>query len=132
MSLSSAENKNNWPMRAVIALAVMIGFGYSITGQFVGWDDQDLIVGNAKLNPPTLHGFAEICAGRITRCTYRWSIRRGGGCAFWNTPGCVSRRESDHASAQRARVVLEILLLLFRVRWAGVARGDCCGSPVPN
>ena len=48
-----------WPMRFVLAAAVLVAFGFSINAQFVGWDDQDLIVKNPNFNPPAVHGLVE-------------------------------------------------------------------------
>ena len=108
-------------MRAVIALAVMIGFGYSITGQFVGWDDQDLIVGNAKLNPPTLHGFAEIWRGPDHQMYIPVVYSAWWGLAHFGMRPAVFHAANLIMHLLSAWVVLEILLLLFRVRWAACA-----------
>src|SRR5207237_6388331 len=59
MSDSAVARKSVWSLRALIAAVVLIAFGYSVTGQFVEWDDQDLIISNPNFNPPTLHSLAE-------------------------------------------------------------------------
>src|SRR3954471_22673607 len=56
--IASIDRGSCWPMRGVIAVAVLIAFGISVGHGFVGWDDQDLITGNRNVNPPTLAGLA--------------------------------------------------------------------------
>lgn len=48
------ERRPHWPWYLLIAAAVLLVFGQTITFDFSSWDDQMLVTGNPYVNPPSL------------------------------------------------------------------------------
>src|SRR3954471_6534819 len=121
MSQLAVARKSAWPMRALIAASVVIAFGYSVTGQFVGWDDQELIVGNPNFNPPTMHGLLEHWRRADHQMYIPVVYSAWWGLAHFGMNPLAFHVANVVVHLLSAWVVFEILLLLVESRWAACA-----------
>ena len=53
------RGRRPWLAAAVLVLAVLIVFGQTRRFQFLTWDDQQHVLANPLVNPPTWHGIYE-------------------------------------------------------------------------
>jgi tetratricopeptide (TPR) repeat protein len=123
MQQGAEARKQVWLIQALIAAVVIAAFGYSIAGQFVGWDDNDLIVNNRRVNPPTVTGFAELWRGPDHEMyipviyTVWWSLSH-----IPAAPNPVIFHATNvllHLLS--ACIVFQILRMLLNSRWAACA-----------
>src|SRR5690349_1960280 len=113
-----AAREKLWPMRLLIALAVVISFGYAINGEFLGWDDWELILGNSNLNPPTVRGLMSLWR-RADQQMYIPVVYS----AWWGLAHLGMKPAAFHGAnlllhLASAMVVFQILLRLVDSRWA--------------
>lgn len=121
------ERGSAWLMRGVIAVAVMVAFGFCIGGQFVGWDDNDLITQNAKVNPPTVAGLARLWGGPDHQMyipvvyTAWWTLAHVPGNDAGHLSAATFHGTNLIVHVISAWAVFEILLMLVKSKLAACA-----------
>src|SRR6266480_4991899 len=118
---------SSWPMRGVIALAVIISFGAALAGRFVEWDDQALITGNPHINPPSLDGLVfhwrhsdfQMYIPVVYSAWWTLAHVPAAGGTGLNPAAFHAANLLVHVLS--SIVVFEILVLLIDSRWAACA-----------